>query len=107
MRLSSIACFGLPSLGYYCPVGRNSERRSMGFGASDTILRVKKHELTICNAAHGYTICYIKIGIVEVFVKQATATRAPVVWIIHPFHALNVIFTYWMHFLLAGIGSEL
>jgi len=40
-----------------------------------------------------YTIRYIKIGIVEVFVKQATATRAPVVWIIHPFHALNVIFT--------------
>ena len=41
------------------------------------------------------------------FVKQATATRAPVVWIIHPFHALNVIFTYWMDFPLAGIGSEL
>jgi len=53
------------------------------------------------------TIRYIKIGIVEVFVKQATVTRAPVFWIIHPFHALNDIFTYWMHFPLAGIGSEL
>jgi len=42
-----------------------------------------------------------------VFVKQAVAARAPVFWIIHPFHALNDIFTYWMRFPLADIGSEL
>ena len=45
--------FRITIVGYYCPVGRNSERRSKGFGAPDTVLRIKKHELTICNAAHG------------------------------------------------------
>jgi len=54
MRLSSIACFGLPSLGYYCPVGRNSERRSKSFSTPDTILGIEKHELTVYNAAHLY-----------------------------------------------------
>ena len=41
-------------------VGRNSERRSKGFSAPDTVLRIKKHELTICNAAHGIQYVTLK-----------------------------------------------
>ena len=42
-------------------VGRNSERGSKGFGASDAILRIEKHELTICNAAHGIQYVTLKL----------------------------------------------
>jgi len=87
-------------------VGRNSERGSKGFSTPDTVLGIEKHELTVCNAAHG--IQYVTLKFISLrFVKQATATRAPVLWIIHPFHVLNVIFTYWIHFPLADIASEL
>ena len=42
-------------------VGRNSERRSKSFGAPDTVLRIEKHELTICNAAHGIQYVTLKL----------------------------------------------
>ena len=59
-------------MGYYCPVGRNSERRSKGFGASDTVLGIEKHELTVCNAAHGIqyvTLKFISLPSVDDVVK--------------------------------------
>jgi hypothetical protein len=78
-------------------VGRNSEGGSKGFGASDTVLGIEKHELRVLNAAHG--IQYVTLKFISLrFVKQATATGAPVFWIIHHFHALNDIFTHWIHF---------
>ena len=42
-------------------VGRNSERRSKSFSTSDTVLGIKKHELTVCNAAHGIQYVTLKL----------------------------------------------
>ncbi len=53
-------------------VGRNSERRSKSFSAPDTVLGIKKHELTVRNAAHGIqyvTLKFISLPSVDEFVK--------------------------------------